>query len=163
MAKYSPTLASHITKIQIKGRKVNNFLSWQYQNQLIKAISTNILNTIKKEILETKFFSISLDTTFDIFRKEQISLIFRYVNQNTYTVHERLVAVRETICRTGLYLFGMLETICQEMSMNWREFLVGQSYDGAASMRGEYKGLQSCIKEQNRFATYIWCVPSALA
>jgi len=24
-------------------------------------------------------------------------------------------------------------------------------------MRGEYKGLQSCIKEQNPCATYIWC------
>jgi len=56
LAKYSPVLASHITEIQIKCRKVNNFLSWQRQNQLIKAISTNILNVIKKELIEAKFF-----------------------------------------------------------------------------------------------------------
>ncbi|XP_008182950.1 zinc finger MYM-type protein 1-like [Acyrthosiphon pisum] len=157
LAKYSPVLASHITEIQIQGRKVNNFLSWQRQNQLIKAISTNILNVIKKELIEAKFLSISLDTTFDVSRKEQVSLIFRYINKNTCIVHERLVAVKETICTTGLHLFGMFETICQEMSINWKEFLIGQSFDGAASMRGEYKGLQSCIKEQNPCATYIWC------
>ncbi|XP_025193617.1 zinc finger MYM-type protein 1-like [Melanaphis sacchari] len=97
------------------------------------------------------------DTTFDVSRKEQVSLIFRYVNKNTYFVHERLVAVKETICTTGLHLFGMFETICQEMSINWKEFLIGQLFNGAASMRGEYKGLQSCIKEQNPCATYIWC------
>jgi len=163
LAKYSPVLASHITEIQIKGRKVNNFLSWQRQNQLIKAISTNILNVIKKELIEAKFFSISLDTTFDVSRKEQVSLIFRYVNKNTCIVHERLVAVKETICTTGPHLFGMFETICQEMSINWKEFLIGQSFDGAASMRGEYKGLQSCIKEQNPCATYIWCCAHRLS
>jgi len=51
------------------------------------------------------------------------------------TVHERLVAVKETTCTTGLHLFGMFETICQEMSINWKELLIGQSFDGAASMR----------------------------
>lgn len=118
LAKYSPVLASHITEIQIKGRKVNNFLSWQRQNQLIIAISTNILNVIEKELKEAKFFSISLDTTFDVSRKEQVSLIFRYVNKNTYIVYQRLVAVKETICTTGLHLFGMFETMCQKMSIN---------------------------------------------
>ncbi|XP_050065236.1 zinc finger MYM-type protein 1-like isoform X2 [Aphis gossypii] len=163
LAKYSPELASYITEIQIKGRKANNFLSWQRQNQLIKAISKNILNVIKKELVDAKFFSISLDTTFDVSRKEQVSLIFRYINKNTYTVHERLVAVKETTCTTGLHLFGMFETICQEMSINWKELLIGQSFDGAASMRGEYKGLQSYIKEQNPCATYIWCCAHRLS
>lgn len=51
----------------------------------------------------------------------------------------------------------MFEEICGELNLNWKEFLVGQSLDGAASMRGQYNGLQPFIKEQNPCATYVWC------
>jgi len=47
LAKYSPPLAMDINKIQNYGRKTHNFLSWQRQNQLIQAISTNIKNVIQ--------------------------------------------------------------------------------------------------------------------
>lgn len=43
LTKYSPVLSSHITEVEIKGRKTNNFSSWQRQNQLIQAISMNII------------------------------------------------------------------------------------------------------------------------
>lgn len=81
LAKYSPALSSYITELQIKGRKMHNFLSWQRQNQLIQAISTNIRATIQKELLSSVFFSVSLDTTYDISRKEQLSIVFRYINK----------------------------------------------------------------------------------
>ncbi|XP_028044431.1 zinc finger MYM-type protein 1-like [Rhopalosiphum maidis] len=37
------------------------------------------------------------------------------------------------------------------------ENLRGQCYDGAASMRGSYKGVQARIKEENHLAMYIHC------
>jgi len=43
------------------------------------------------------------------------------------------------------------------MNLNWKTNLIGQSYDGAASMRGSYNGLQALIKQQNPSATYVWC------
>lgn len=48
LAKYSPVLSSYITEIQLKGRKVHNFLSWQRQNQFIQCISMHIKDTIEK-------------------------------------------------------------------------------------------------------------------
>jgi hypothetical protein len=33
----------------------------------------------------------------------------------------------------------------------------GQGYDGASNMRGEFKGLQRKILEQNPYATYVHC------
>lgn len=155
IAKYSPALSSHITEVEIKGKKTNNFLSWQRQNQLIQAISTNIKNVIQQELLNAKYFSISLDTTFDISRKEQLTIVFRYINKGI--VCERLLAVRETVLTTGQHLFTMFNEICEEMKLNWREHLVGQSFDGAASMRGSYNGLQAFIREQNPCAIYVWC------
>jgi len=51
----------------------------------------------------------------------------------------------------------MFNNICEEMKLNWRQHLVGQSFDGAASMRGTYNGLQAFIREQNQSAIYVWC------
>ncbi|XP_022168063.1 zinc finger MYM-type protein 1-like, partial [Myzus persicae] len=157
LAKYSPALSSYITQLQIKGRKMHSFLSWQRQNQLIQAISTNIRDTIQKELLSSVFFSVSLDTTYDISRKEQLSIVLRYINKKNGIVCERLVAVRETVLTSGQHLFTMFVDICKEMNLNWKQNLVGQSYDGAASMRGAYNGLQSIIKTHNPSATYVWC------
>lgn len=98
-----------------------------------------------------------MDTTFDVFRKEQLSLVIRYVNKEDGTVRERLVSLRETVPTTGKHLFTMLDTICSELSLNWRTHLIGQSYDGAASMRGSYNGLQSLVKKENPQAMYVWC------
>jgi len=41
--------------------------------------------------------------------------------------------------------------------LDWINNLIGQSYDGAANMRGEYKGVQSLIKNENKSAIYVWC------
>ncbi|XP_022166088.1 zinc finger MYM-type protein 1-like [Myzus persicae] len=159
LAKYSPALSAYITEVKLKGRKTSNFLSWQRQNQFINAISTNIKNTVQKEILNARFFSISLDTTFDISKKEQVSVVIRYINKDSEncTVNERLVAVRETVMTTGQQLFLLIEEIFKEMNIDWKTHLIGQSYDGAASMRGVYNGLQAIIKQQNPCATYVWC------
>lgn len=165
LAKYSPALSSYVTQLQLKGRKIHNFLSWQRQNQLIKSISMHIKDTIQKELQEARFFSVSLDTTFDVSRKEQLSVILRYINKNTVDciVNERLVAVRETATTTGQHLFTMLEEIFNEMNINWKNYLVGQSYDGAASMRGVYNGLQAIVKEHNPCAMYVWCYAHRLS
>lgn len=157
LAKYSPPLSCHLTEVQIRGKHTQNFVSWNRQNQLILAIATNIRNTIKNEILNAKFFSLSLDTTFDVSRKEQLSLVIRYINKSNGVVGERLIAVRETLMTTGQHLFTILNDICKDMCLDWKTYLIGQSYDGAASMRGAYNGLQAIVKEHNSSATYVWC------
>lgn len=87
--------------------------------------------------------------------------MFRYINKNTGEVCERLIAVRETLLHsnstTGEHLYTMFNDICEEMGIDWKTYLIGQSYDGAASMRGAYNGLQAIMKEHNLSATYVWC------
>lgn len=107
--------------------------------------------------MNAKFFSLSLYTTFDVSRKEQLSLVIRYINKSNGEVCERLIAVRETLMTTGQHLLSVLDDICKDMCLDWKTYLIGQSYDGAASMRGAYNGLQAIVKEHNSSAIYVWC------
>jgi len=42
-------------------------------------------------------------------------------------------------------------------NLNWNDNLIGQSYDGASNMRGNYKGLQARITNDCPHALFIWC------
>ncbi|XP_016664723.1 zinc finger MYM-type protein 1-like [Acyrthosiphon pisum] len=100
---------------------------WSDANQLIDSISNSILKSIVQEVNTARIFSISIDTTFDISRHEQVSFVIRY----TYEA--------------------------KKTNIDWKNNLKGQSYDGAANMRGKYNGLQAKIKSENNQAIYIWC------
>ncbi|XP_015378254.1 PREDICTED: zinc finger MYM-type protein 1-like [Diuraphis noxia] len=141
VSNYSPTMAPYISNLKNKNNKPQwSFISWRIQNELIECISDDIVGIISKSIKDSPFFSVSLDTTFDVSRKEQLSFIVRYIDKNSGSIYERLIAVLETPITT-----------------DWKNHLVGQSYDDAANMRGNYNGLQSLIKEINPHAIYVWC------
>lgn len=150
LAKYSPTyitynFITYITGLQTKKKCYYTFVSWMHQNQLIEATAKYIRGDIVGEIKSAKFFSISIDATFDNSKKEQLSFVVRYVNE-TGIVYERLLSMKECSNTTGQYMFSVFEKICDENDLNWKFYLVGQSYNGASNMRGTYQGLQSKIK-----------------
>lgn len=81
---------------------------------------------------------------------------FRYINQNSRDVCERLIiALRETVLTSGQHLLIMFDEICSGMNLNWKTNLIRQSYDGAASLIGSYNGLQALIKQQKPIITYV--------
>lgn len=85
-----------------------------------------------------------------------MSFVLRYINE-AGVVNERLLTMKECSNTTGQYLFMVFEKICDENGLDWKHYLVGQSYDGASNMRGTYQGVQSLIKSFNSAATYVWC------
>lgn len=158
IAKYSPILASYINGIQSTKKKSQfTFVSWLRQNQLIEATAQYIRTQIVQQIKKGKFFSVSMDTTFDRSKKEQLSFVVRYINEDTGNVHERVLAMKQCSNTTAQYLLSIFENICEENELDWKTNLVGQSYDGASNMRGVYGGLQALIKSSNEAATYVWC------
>lgn len=158
LAKHTPLMAGYVSKLQMENKKIScSFITWRRQNQLIEAISSYILSRIKLSLKEAPFFSISIDTTFDISRKEQVSFIIRYADDCHGKVYERLIAMKNTPSTTGRDLATLFKDVCQENNLNWKQYLVGQTYDGAANMKGEYNGLQSIIKSENPMSVYVWC------
>ncbi|XP_025191597.1 uncharacterized protein LOC112591879 [Melanaphis sacchari] len=74
MAKNSIPLSEHLHKIESSGKKEYSF---------------------------SHMFSISVDSTFDASRKEQVSFVVRYVDESLGDVFERVVAVKESPATSG--------------------------------------------------------------
>lgn len=69
----------------------NSFISWRRQNDLIDSISYYIKSKITNSIKKTRFFSIEIDSTFDVSHKEQVSFIVRYIDDDKCKIQERLI------------------------------------------------------------------------
>ncbi|KAE9522277.1 hypothetical protein AGLY_017320 [Aphis glycines] len=111
-----------------------NYSSKLRQNQLISSIALNIKFNIQKDLKISKFFSISVDSIFDLSRREQISFIIKYIDNNG-DIFERLLALKYSAITTGAQLFKTFEE----------------------NMRGETNGLQHLVKNKCPTATFIWC------
>jgi len=157
LAEYSPVLSSYITQLKEKGKHMTSFITWQRQNQLIDSISNSILKSIVQEVNTARIFSISIDTTFDISRHEQVSFVIRYTDESKGKIVERLLMICTTSSTNSQTLYSIFLNIFEKTNIDWKNNLIGQSYDGAANMRGEYNGLQAKIKSENNQAIYIWC------
>lgn len=155
ISQHSPTLSVHINQLMAKGKKENSFISWDRQNSLIDSIAQYISSVIRTQIVKAGYFSICMDTTFDVSHKEQLSFIARYIFKSK--IHERIIAITESPLTTGKVLFDMFKCVMEKCGLNWKKNLVGQSYDGAANMRGSYSGLQARILDENPKALFVWC------
>lgn len=85
-------------------------MSWERQNQLIDSVASCIKLVINKQLSESRFFSVSIDTTF-----EQLAFIIRYVNfkKAIPVINERLLALKESSITSGINLFTMFQEICE--------------------------------------------------
>jgi len=93
-------------------------------------VAEYVLSVIKSQINSAELFSICIDSTFDVSHKEQLSLIVRYIFDGK--IHEILLALIES----GEALFQQFKSLMERNNLDWKNNLVGQSYDGAANMRG---------------------------
>jgi len=129
------------------------FLSNRSQNNLLKIIGDMIRTNILDQVKKSQLFAVIIDTTTDISNQEQFSLVLRYVNDDGI-IEERLAALETATDGTGMGLFHAFKNITEKYGINWREDLCAQSYDGAASMQGEYSGLRTLIQKENPRALY---------
>lgn len=159
--KFSPAMATYFSsqkqKYKIKQRFQYSFTSWRRQNALIDIVSNHIKSSISLTIKNSKFFSIAIDSTFNVSHREQISFVFRYVDEEKCEIKERLLALKDTPKTTGNALCEIFKEVCELNSLDWTNNLVGQFYDGASNMRGRYNGLQQLIRNENPQAIFIWC------
>jgi len=125
MAQHSSSLQQHVELIKSSGKKEVSFLSWRRQNTLIECISNNIALTIQEAIKTSGVFSISIDSTFDSARKEQVPFIVRYVCKTTGVVNERLIAMRESPYTSGVELFNLFKEVMAKNNLDWINNLIG--------------------------------------
>ncbi len=150
-------MAKHSPLIDKKLKAVGNakYTSNTIQNEILECLSDMVRESIISEVKENKYFSIILDETRDLKKKEQLSLVLRYYYNGA--VHESFLDFKQA---TELDAEGLTQKIIQCLEtygLEYRSNLVGQGYDGASVMPGRHSGVAARIKAKTNQAFYVHC------
>jgi hypothetical protein len=160
LSKYDPVLQN---LLENRTKKSVTYLSPNIQNEVINLLANSVQQELVNKINASSFYSIIIDSTQDISKVDQLSLIFRYVE----IVHSNNV-VTEIIINESFLGFVPVEnqsadTISNKIISSLNNLnisinkLCGQGYDGAANMSGIYNGVQEKISEKVENAPYVHC------
>ena len=159
LAIYDDFLKKHIQEHANRGSGHINYLSSTICEQIIEMMDTRVLGEIVSRIKKSLYYSISLDSTPDVGHVDQLTLIFRYMENTTPAERFVMFMLNQGHKAQDIYdgLFSFL-TIHEIDIKHCR----GQSYDNAAVMSGRYNDVQAKIVADNRLATWISCAGHSL-
>lgn len=131
------------------------YVTGTHTNEFISLMAANVTNSIIKDIQMAGLYSILIDETQDLSRHEQVSFIIRYVDSNL-NPHEVFIGFFRTARTDGESLTNLIKEVLNNFNLRIEDCR-GQCYDGAASMRGSYSGVQARILNENPLAFYVHC------
>nr|CAI5852486.1 unnamed protein product [Callosobruchus analis] len=146
-----------LKELLLKPKGEITYLGPTIQNEIISLLGTTVRNNIISEFKKASFLTIILDTTQDLSKIDQLSVVFRYIS---VTENDDNVPKEIKICDAA-----GLKTVILNLTKDYGIDLTkcrGQGYDGANVMSGVYGGLQTLIKEHAPNANYVHCTAHAL-
>ena len=151
LADFNPEIASVVLE---SAPKFCKYTSPKIQKEILSIFAMKVRKHIREEIGNAKF-SILVDETCDVAKREQMALVFRFVDKYG-VLQERffdLIHVKNTKALT------LKEELCSVLSKYSFDIqnLRGQGYDGASNMRGELNGLQALFLRECPYAYYVHC------
>ncbi|XP_060855528.1 zinc finger MYM-type protein 1-like [Metopolophium dirhodum] len=144
-----------INRFFIEKEKTFRYVSVPYTNMFLNYMGKNIKDSIINDIQQAIIFSIIVDETQDLARHEQVSVCVRYVSK-TLEPHEVFLGFYRTASTDGESLTTLIKEVILSNGLSINN-IRGQCYDGAASMRGSYSGVQARIRDENKLAVYVHC------
>ncbi|XP_060210390.1 uncharacterized protein LOC132637294 [Lycium barbarum] len=124
------------------------------QKDIVSACKTETIKAILEE-LNGHYFSLLVDESFDVSRKEQMAIVLRYIDRNGF-VMERLLDIVHVQDTSALSLKRAIVNLLAQHSLSL-SYVRGQCYDGAINMQGEINGLKMLIRQESRSAHSIHC------
>lgn len=100
IAQFGPFLCEHIAKYENKGRGNMSYLSSIICNEFIQLMNNSVADKIVYEINESKYFSIIIDSTPDISKTDQLTVVIRYITA-TGKSKERFLAFLPSVGHKG--------------------------------------------------------------
>lgn len=156
---YDPVLKQHIETYGNKGKGVTSYLSANICEEFIEIMGEKVFSYIIAELKKSKYYSFSVDSTPDIAHVDQLSFTVRYI-VDCLPVERFLMFI--PIERHGAeYLANTVFAFLEVHDINIHDCR-GQSYDNASNMSGPYSGLQTRIRDVNKYAEYIPCAAHSL-
>jgi hypothetical protein len=128
--------------------KNSSFISIITQNYLINCCASVILDKIVNAIKESKYFSILVDETFDIWVSEQLVLSIHYAFHNKVLDFLKLVIVDNT---SSYNLSKVILHRLDDLGLNIK-YLHGHGYYESANESGKHQGVQVQILKIQHFA-----------
>ncbi|KAJ8943161.1 hypothetical protein NQ314_009823 [Rhamnusium bicolor] len=101
------------------------------------------------------------DETADISGIEQLSLCVRYVEKDTLNIREDFLQFVPVPDVAGKGLANSIMETINKLGIN-SQYMVGQGYNGAAAMSGQFQGAQQYIREKHDLAIYVYCASHCL-
>lgn len=147
---YDDILKDHI----VKSPKNATYFSPIIQNEIIDICGKLIQKKLVTQINSSECFALLGDETLDVSGTEQLSLCARYVYKGI--LREDFLSFIEVYDLTAENISDKILEKCREIGLNLNK-LVGQGYDGAATMGGHINGVQMRIKREYPKATYVHC------
>ena len=128
-------LAAHddiITERLHDGPQNATYTSPEIQNLLLHIMASAVRQNICNAIQSAGYFSILADESKDLSKKEQMSIVLRYVDVSSGCVNEHFLAFVEAAALTADGLTSTILTTLSSHQLNVKK-LVSQGYDGALS------------------------------
>ena len=147
ISKKDSDLKKHLEK------SISKYICHKSQNEIISLISSQI----KKHIINSigDFYSIIVDETMDIGKIEQVAFCVRYCNDNL-EISEKFLGFYSATTTTAEALTELILKLIKSFKLNLK-YLVGQGYDGAATMSGNKSGVATRIVNDHPYAIYVHC------
>ena len=143
------------------GAKNATYRSKTVQNKVIHIYGKQIVESIKGEIIENRFYSILADEASDCSKKEQLALVIRYIDRQN-DVTERFLGFVH--CDEGLSGDDLTKKIIEAVKTIGLPLkdCRGRGYDGAAAMSSLRKGVAGNILKKVSKAFYVHCASHRL-
>ncbi|XP_050066296.1 zinc finger MYM-type protein 1-like [Aphis gossypii] len=160
LAQFDSFLADHIARFSNKGSGTTSYLSHGICDEFIQLITKKMKNTIIQELMKSKYFSISVDSTPDISHVDQLSFMVRYVQHNGEPI-DRFLCFTPNTGHKAEQLVDAILNILKVYNIDIANCL-GRAYDNASNMSGIHTGLQARIKTLSPLAYFVPCAAHSL-
>jgi hypothetical protein len=147
LAAYNSDLATFLARKK-------TYISHDIQNEMLELCANSLLRNIATEARASGPFGIIVDGCQDG-DSEQISICIRYVTDDLQ-IHEEPIGFYSTAKSDAATLSSIIVDVLLRVNLDI-SYVIGQAYDGASTMSGQYAGVQALIKEKAPMAAYVHC------
>ncbi|XP_050289786.1 uncharacterized protein LOC126727933 [Quercus robur] len=141
-----------VAEIIEKTPKNATYTSPRIQKEILHVFLAKVKKAIREEIGDAKF-CIMVDEARDESMKEQMAMVFRYVDTEGF-VEERFFGLIHVVDTAALTLKKGIYSLLSQHYLDIQN-IRGQGYDGASNMRDMWNGLQVLILNDCPYAYYI--------
>ena len=141
-------------------RKRLRYDSHDVQNEFLSIMAQQVLRQLALGLQSAIFYAIMVDETTDKANKEQVVLVFRWVD-DALTAHKEFVGLYLTDSIASKALVAVIKDVLLRMNLKI-EHCRGQCYDGASSMTGEKTGVAKILRDEEPRAILTHCYGHAL-